>query len=239
MGNKKERLIIAFTTLILIAVIIFSIFNWSTITYLFNQVSSGTVVVKEYLLSLGITGVIAMSVVMIACFFFPVLSSVPIQLASAISYGLWGGLIHVSLSIFMASQLAFLLTKSTLALSSKKKKEEHRLMEEKIKNSKRSIYYFLFLAYLAPFVPFLVIHMVAADSGMKWWKYALITFFGPIPDIIITLWAGVKITTSSSPIVSYIILLVIITIVILSMIYKKKLVDLIFTPKEKNKDEQQ
>ena len=237
MDNRKEGLIITFTTIILITVIIFSILNWNTITYLFNQVSSGTVAVKEYVLSLGVTGVIAMTVVMIVCFFFPFLSSVPIQLTSAVSYGLFWGFVHVSLSIFMASQLAFLLTKSTLALSSKKKKEEHRLMEEKIKNSKRSIYYFLFLAYLAPFVPFLVIHMVAADSGMKWWKYALVTFFGPLPDIIVTLWAGVKITTSSSPIISYIILLVIVTIVVLSMIYKKKIIDLIFTPKEKNKNE--
>lgn len=238
MKIKKERLVILTTLLILTAVIIFSIFNWETIKYLFNQVSSGTVVVKEYVLSLGITGVIAMTIVMIICFFFPFVSSVPIQLASAVSYGLWGGLVHVSLSIFMASQLAYLLTKSTLFLSSNKKKEEHRLMEEKIKNSKRSIYYFLFLAYLAPFVPFLVIHMIAADSGMKWWKYALVTLIGPIPDIIATLWAGVKITSSSSPIVSFIILLVIITIVVLTMIYKKKIVDWIFTPKEKNKNEQ-
>lgn len=234
--SKKEKLIIIITGSLLAAVIIFSIFNWSTITYLFKEVSSGTVVVKDYVLSLGITGVIAMSIIMIACFFFPFLSSVPIQLTSAISYGFWGGFIHVTLSIFIASQLAFLLTKSTLVLSSPKKKEEQRLMEEKIKNSKRSIYYFLFLAYLAPFIPFLVIHMVAANSGMKWWKYALVTLFGPIPDILITLWAGVKITTSS-PIVAYIILVVIIIIVVFSMIYKNKLVDLIFKPKDENKDE--
>ena len=142
--TKKEKSIIIITGSLLAAVIIFSIFNWSTIAYLFKEVASGTVVVKDYVLSLGITGVIAMSIVMIVCFFFPFLSSVPIQLTSAISYGLWGGLIHVTLSIFIASQLAFLFTKTTLVLSSPKKKEEQRLMEEKIKNSKRSIYYFLF-----------------------------------------------------------------------------------------------
>jgi uncharacterized membrane protein YdjX (TVP38/TMEM64 family) len=239
MGNKKEKAIIIGTVLILVALVLFSIFNWSTVAYLFHQVSLGAVVVKDYVLSLGITGVIALSIVMIVCFFFPFISSVPIQLTSAVSYGLWFGGLHVALSVFLASQLAFLFTKSTLFLSSKKKREEHRLMEEKIKNSKRSIYYFLFLAYLAPFVPFLVIHMVAADSGMKWWKYALVTLIGPLPDIIVTLWAGVKITTSSSPIVSYIILVVIIVIVVLSMVYKNKLVDFIFTPKEKDKNEQQ
>lgn len=231
--TKKEKTIILITGLLLAAVVTFSVFNWSTITYLFKEVSSGTVVVKEYVLSLGITGVIAMSIVMIACFFFPFLSSVPIQLTSAVSYGFWGGLVHVAFSIFVASQLAYLFTKTTQVLSSPKKKEEQRLMEEKIRNSKRSIYYFLFLAYLAPFIPFLVIHMVAANSGMKWWKYALITLFGPIPDIAVTLWAGVQIT-SSSPIVAYIILVVIIIIVVLSMIYKNKLVDWIFKPKEES-----
>ncbi len=234
--SKKEKSIIIITGSLLAAVIIFSIFNWSTIVYLFKEVSSGTVVVKETVLTLGITGVIAMSVVMIVCFFFPFLSSVPIQLTSAISYGLWGGFIHVTLSIFIASQLAFLFTKTTQVLSSPKKKEEQRLIEEKIKNSKRSIYYFLFLAYLAPFIPFLVIHMVAANSGMKWWKYALVTLLGPIPDILVTLWAGVKIT-SAHPIVAYIILVVIIIIVVFSMIYKNKLVDWIFKPKEENKYE--
>ena len=237
MSNKKEKVIIAITALILTVFIVYSIFNWSTISYLFKQVSSGAEVVEEYVLSLGITGVIAMSIVMIVCFFFPFISSVPIQLTSAVSYGLLLGFVHVSASVFIASQLAFLFTKTSLALSSRKKKEEHRIMEEKIKNSKRSMYYFLLLAYLAPFIPFLVIHMVAADSGMKWWKYALITLLGPMPDIIITLWAGVKITTSSSPIISYILLVAIIAIVILSMIYKKKIIDWIFTPKEKTRDE--
>ena len=237
MSNKKEKAIILVMIAVLTALIVFSIFNWDIIVYLLKQVSSGTVIVKEYVLSLGITGVIAMSIVMIVCFFFPFISSVPIQLTSAVSYGLWLGLLHVALSIFIASQLAYLFAKSSLFLSSKKRREEQRQMEEKIQNSKRSIFYFLFIAYLAPFVPFLIIHMVAANSGMKWWKYALVTLLGPIPDIVITLWAGVKITSSSTPIISYIILIVIIIVVVLSLIYKNKLVDLIFTPKEKNKDE--
>ena len=237
MSNKKEKIVIISTALILTLITIFAIFNWNVITYLFSQVSSGTVVVKEYVQSLGITGVLAMSIIMIICFFFPFISPVPIQLTSAISYGIGYGFIHVGLSVFIASQLAYLFTKITLFLSSKKKTEEQRLMEEKIRNSKRSIYYFILLAYLAPFVPFLIIHMVAAQSGIKWWKYALVTLIGPMPDIIITLWAGVKITSSSTPITSYVILIVIIAIVVLSMIYKNRLVDYIFKPKEKSNNE--
>lgn len=236
MRNKKEKLIILITLCALIGILLFSIFNWEIISYLFKQVVSGASIVKEYVLSLGVIGGIAITLIIVALFFFPIISSIPAQLASAVSYGLPLGILHVSLSVFLASQLAFLFTRSALLLSSEKRRQEHRLMEEKIKNSKRSIYVFLFLAYLAPFVPFLLIHMVAANSGMKWWKYALITLLGPLPDIVVTLWAGVKITTSSSPITSYIILLVIIVCVVASITYKEKIIDFIFAPKEK-KDE--
>lgn len=236
MRSKKERLILLFTALILIGILVFSIFEWEIISYLFKQVVSGASIVKDYVLSLGVLGVIAITLVIVVLFFFPIISSVPVQLASAVSYGLPFGVLHVSLSIFLASQLAFLFTRSAVLLSSEKRRKEHLLMEEKIKNSKRSIYVFLFLAYLAPFVPFLLIHTVAASSGMKWWKYALITLLGPLPDVVITLWAGVKITTSSSPLTSYIILMVIIACVVASIVYKDRIVDFIFAPKEK-KDE--
>lgn len=236
MRSKKERLILSFTALILIGILVFSIFEWEIISYLFKQVVSGASIVKDYVLSLGVLGASAITLVIVVLFFFPIISSVPVQLASAVSYGLPLGVLHVSLSIFLASQLAFLFTRSAVLLSSEKRRKEHLLMEEKIKNSKRSIYVFLFLAYLAPFVPFLLIHTVAASSGMKWWKYALITLLGPLPDVVITLWAGVKITTSSSPLTSYIILLVIIVCVVVSIAFKDRIIDFIFAPKEK-KDE--
>jgi uncharacterized membrane protein YdjX (TVP38/TMEM64 family) len=236
MRSKKERLILSFTALILIGILVFSIFEWEIISYLFKQVVSGASIVKDYVLSLGVLGASAITLVIVVLFFFPIISSVPVQLASAVSYGLPLGVLHVSLSIFLASQLAFLFTRSAVLLSSEKRRKEHLLMEEKIKNSKRSIYVFLLLAYLAPFVPFLLIHTVAASSGMKWWKYALITLLGPLPDVVITLWAGVKITTSSSPLTSYIILLVIIVCVVVSIAYKDRIIDFIFAPKEK-KDE--
>ena len=236
MKNKKERLILSITLFFLIGILAFSIFEWEIISYLFKQVVSGASIVKEYVLSLGVLGVIAITLVIVMLFFFPIISSLPLQLASAVSYGLPLGILHVSLSVFLASQLAFLFTRSAFFLSSEKQRQKHLLMEEKIQNSKRSIYVFLFLAYLAPFVPFMLIHTVAANSGMKWWKYALITLLGPLPDIVITLWAGVKITTSTSPLTSYIILMVIIACVVASIVYKDRIVDFIFAPKEK-KDE--
>ena len=235
MRTKKELALVIITGVILTLIAVFSLINWSTIKFLFTQLFEGVDILQEYVLDLGVVGYICMALIIIFCFFFPFISSLPIQLTSALSYGLWMGLFHVWFSIVIASQLLFLFTKDVRFFSSKKKREEHLILEEKIQNSNRSIFFVLFLAYLAPFFPFLIIHTVAANSGMKWWKYFLVTALGPIPDIFLTLWVGVKITNSSSPAFSFGLLLFIIAIIVLSMIFKNKLVDFIFTPKkEKN-----
>lgn len=233
--NKKEKILLCFAAIVIVAITIFSILNWDIIIHLFKEMVTGVSIVKEYVLSLGVSGVLSISFIIIVCFFFPVISSVPVQLASTVSYGLPLSIIHVMLSVFIASQLAFLFTRVIRVFQSEKQRKKQLEMEEKIRNSNRSILTFLFLAYLAPFIPFMLIHIVAANSGMKWWKYALVTLIGPLPDIVVTLWLGEKVTTSSSPIVSYSILLVIIICVALSLIYKEKIVDLIFTPKLKEK----
>lgn len=236
MKTKKELVLVIITAVALSLIAVFSLINWSTIKFLFTQLFEGVDILKEYVLELGIVGFICMAIIIVFCFFFPFISSIPIQLTSALSYGLWWGLLHVLLSIFIANQLLYLILKDVNFFSSKKKRQEHLLLEEKIQNSNRSIYFVLFLAYLAPFFPFLIIHTVAANSGMKWWKYTLVTTLCPIPDILATLWVGVKITNSSSPAFSFGLLFFIIAIIVLSMIFKNKLIDLIFTPKKEKTD---
>ncbi|MBR6737357.1 MAG: TVP38/TMEM64 family protein [Clostridia bacterium] len=235
MLTKKNVILLTLSLTVIIAVTVFSIFNWDVITFLFTQMTTGVDILKEYVLSLGIVGVLCISLIIIVCFFFPVISSVPIQLTSALTYGLPFATVHVLISIFIASQLVFLFSKTLTIFSTKKQIEERKELELKIKNSKRSILTFIVLAYLAPFIPFMLIHTVAANSGLKWWKYSLVTLIGPIPDIIVTLWAGVKIT-SSSPVISYVLLVVIIVCVVLSIVFKNKIVDFIFKPKDTIKE---
>ena len=232
--SKKETLLLTATAAVLLALSIFAACNWETILRLFREMVSGVAIVKENILELGIPGVLILSLIMIVCFFFPVVSSIPVQLASAVSYGLPFGIVHVTLSVFVASQIAFLLVRSSRVFQSPKQRKKQEEMEAKIQGSRRSIMGFLFLAYLAPCVPFLLIHMVAANSGMKWWKYALVTLLGPIPDVVTTLYLGSKIATASSPVTSLVILLVIIGCVSLSLIYKEKIVDWVFLPKDES-----
>ena len=74
MKNKKERLILSITLFFLIGILAFSIFEWEIISYLFKQVVSGASIVKEYVLSLGVLGVIAITHVIVMLFFFPIIS---------------------------------------------------------------------------------------------------------------------------------------------------------------------
>ncbi len=231
MKHKKEKILLILTICAFLALIIFSLCQWETIVYLFKQMVAGVSVVKEYVLSLGIVGVLAISLLIIVGFFFPIISSIPLQLTSAVCYGLPFGILHVLASVVIASQLVFLCNRSIRVFQSPRQRKKRLQMEEKIRTSRRKIEVFLLLAYLAPFVPFLIIHTVAADSGMSWKKYSLITLIGPIPDIVITLWLGQKITTGTSPVVSYATLLFVVICVVLSIIYKDKLIDLIFKPK--------
>lgn len=234
--HKKKRIMLSSLALAVLAIIVaFSLWNWDIIIHLCYEMISGVAVAKEYILDAGVVGFIAISVLIILFFFFPVISSVPIQIASAISYGLPFGIAHVILSVFIASQLNFLFVKCFHSLKNKKRREKQKELEEKIQNSRRSVEIFLMLAYVAPFVPFFLIHTVAAGSGMKWWKYSLITFFGPIPDIVLTLWLGVKIT-SSTPVVSYVIFMVIVLCVVLSLTFKEKILDFVFVPKKEGRN---
>ena len=71
---------------------------------------------------------------------------------------------------------------------------------------------------------------------MKWWKYALVTLLGPLPDIVTTLYLGSKIATTSSPATSLIVLLLVIGCICLSLIYKEKIIDWVFAPKKESED---
>lgn len=234
--SKKEKILLLVTVALLLALGIFALCNWSTFLMLFKEMVTGVEIVRESILDLGIVGVLLISLIIIICFFFPVISSIPVQLASVVAYGLPFAIVHVSLSVFVASQIAFLLVRSFRILQSPKQRKKQEEMEAKIQNSSRSIMMFLFLAYLAPFVPFMLIHIVAANSGMKWWKYALVTLFGPLPDVVVTLYLGTKIATTSSPVTSLVVLLLVIGCVSLSLIYKEKIVDWVFLPKKESED---
>ncbi len=232
--TKRDKILLIISGVILLVVTIFVSAFWDTAYSIFQRMLNGVDLVEEYIQSFGITGVIAMMMIMVFSFFVPVVSSVPVQVACGISYGFWGGSIIVWLSMFIATQLLYLFRQNLRAFSSPKQIEKRKELEKLIKDSNRNIYFAIMLAYVMPAIPFLVICNLAA-SGLKYEKYTLITSLGMIPDILVTLFLGKKLL-SSSPTASIITLIAIITIIVLSIIFSDKLVYLAFSSKKKNKD---
>ncbi|MCI5745456.1 MAG: VTT domain-containing protein [Erysipelotrichaceae bacterium] len=236
--KKLDIFLLALTILIFAFIIFFCIFNWHLVIDLLNVIINGKDVVKDYMAQFNFVGVIAISLLIIFCFFFPFFSSLPLQIICLFSYGYIKGSIIVSLSIAIASQLLFILQKNMKSfIFSKKQKEKQRKIEERIKNSKRNINAVMALLYVIPCIPFLIISSIACRSNMKWWKYTLFTFLGPIPEVFVTLFLGEKVTSASSPILSFIILVFMILLVVLSLIFKDKLIYFIFKPMESKQDE--
>ena len=137
--TKKEKIIIIATSAILLAIILFAIFNWQVISFLFTQMTEGVTDLGEFVRDLGILGVLAITLIIVVCFFVPVISSIPLQIVSAVSYGMPFGTLHVALSVFIASQLAFLFTRTIRVFTSEKHKREQREMEEKMKLGQKQL----------------------------------------------------------------------------------------------------
>lgn len=232
--TKRNIILLVVTAALILGIIVFCIVNWEIVHNLFVKVISGTEIMKEYILSLGWIGKVACMVLIIICFFFPFISSLPVQIACGITYGILEGTIIIAFSYMVASQLLFLFKQDAKLFYSKKRLKKQQELADKIKNSSRGIDKAMLIAYVVPFVPFLIISNVAA-AGLKYWKYLLYTTLGPIPEIIITIYLG-KTLLNKSPIASIISLIIIIAIVILSIVYNDKIVDFIFIKREKKEN---
>ncbi len=234
--TKRDKILLCLSAIILVTISVFLIAFWDAAYSVAGRLLNGVELVEDYIKSLGIPGIIAMMLIMIICFFIPVISSLPIQIACGISYGflLGGGI--VLLSFFIAVQLLYLFRQNLRMFSSPRHLQKKLELETMIKESNRSVYLALIIAYLLPGIPFLVISNLAA-SGLNYRKYTLATVLGMIPDIATTIFVGEKLL-SSSPTASIITLIAIVVIITLSIIFNDKLVKMVFAPKNKKSNDQ-
>ncbi len=233
--TNKDKILLIISSIILLLITIFLIVFWDTAYSIMEKMLNGVELVEDYIKSFGITGIIVMVIIMIICFFFPVISSMPIQIACGISYGMLGGGAIVLIAFFIATQMLYLFRQNLKAFSSPKQLEKRLELEKMIEESNRNIYFALIIAYLFPGIPFLVISNLAA-SGLKYPKYTLVTVLGMIPDIITTIFVGEKLL-SSSPVASIVTLIAIIVIIVLSIIFNDKLIRWVFAPKKNKSSE--
>ncbi len=229
--TTKDKLLLSLSALILVAIAIFLI-RYRNIAYsLAEKMLRGVDLVEEYIHSLGLIGITIMILIMIFCFFFPMISSIPVQIACGITYGILGGSAIAMLALILATQLLYLFRQNLKVFSSPKQIQKRKELEKMIAESDRNLYFALLIAYLLPAVPYLVISNLAA-SGLNYRKYTLVTVLGMIPDLVCTIFLGEKML-STSPIASIITLIVMVIVITLSIIFNDKLLTWVFAPKKK------
>lgn len=229
--KKSELIALIITGIVFLFILLFSVFNWKSVSSLVTMLISKTHMVKDYIRSFGFVGILILFLIIVSCFFFPVISSLPAQIAVGLSYGLFEGTIIVTLAFFVASQIYYLLRKD-LKIISKRKSIHDDKIKNIIQNSSVNIHLAMLISYIVPFIPFIVISGLAYDGLKKYWQYLLYTLIGPIPEVIFTLYVG-EILLEKSPIATIITLLIIIIVVVFSILFKDKIISFIFRPKKK------
>lgn len=233
--RKRDLTLLIVTVAILSAIALFAILNWSTLITFIKMLLEKTDLVKDFIRSFGFPGKLVLFLIIVACFFFPVISSLPAQVALGLAYGLFEGSIIVSLAFFTAAQIYYLIRKDMRILSKRKKKKDAKI-KEMIANSDVNIHFAMVLSYVFPFIPFIIISGLAYDGLKKYWQYFLYTLFGPVGEVVFTLFVGEKLL-NSSPIATFITLIFIIIVVFLSIVFKDKMIEFIFRPKKEGRSE--
>ena len=185
--KKKDLILIAITIVLILGITIFAIEYWNVVYSLLSLLISKTELVKDFIQGYGWISRIVLFLIIVSCFFFPVISSLPAQIALGMTYGLLEGSIIVSLAFFTASQIYYLIRKDINIIRPKRQIKEKEL-KEKINNSSVNIHVALLIAYIAPFIPFILISSLAYDGLKKYWQYFLYTLIGPIGEVVFTLY---------------------------------------------------
>lgn len=233
--SKKQKTILIFSIVVILCLISLCIIFYDEVIKMLDTLLNKTDELKDLIEGLGIIGVLVIGICILLLFFFPVVTSVPLQICLGLTYGILNAAFIIWISLTIAHQMLFLFSRSMKIFYSKKRLEEQKRLEDMIKNSKRGINTIMLLAYVVPFIPFLIISMVAISSGMKYRRYFLYTTLGPIPEIFVTLYLGEKLV-ATSPLASMIFVILLLIIVVLCFIFKSKIIDLIFNGNKKKKE---
>ncbi len=233
--NNKQKFILLVSIIVLLSLVTVCLVFYKEVIELINMLLNKTDQLKIFISRLGFKGIAAIFVCIVLLFFFPVVTSVPLQIALGLTYGILVATLIIWVALTIAHQAIYLFSRNMKTFYSKKRLKQQQELEEMIKSSSRGINTILLFSYVVPFVPFLIISMVAISSGMSYRRYTLFTTIGPIPEIIVTLIIGQKLV-ASSPLASMIFVIMLLIIVILCFVFKGKIIEWIFKGRSKKGD---
>ncbi len=229
--SYKDKLILIITAILVLVLLICAVIFWDDFYRFFDIIIQGSGNVGKYVRDLGYIGVLLLGGSIFIIYLIPVLSSVVFQMTAGLAYGVLLGTVLVGISIGLGSQLVYLFYRNYKILSNPKRSAKLVKLQQQIADSGRSVPMVLFISYFIPGIPFVMVSTIGAVSGIKYWKYFLLTFFGPWLEIAFTVALG-RALVAISPIATMILVVVLLTLIVLSFVFRDKIINTIFTPQK-------
>jgi uncharacterized membrane protein YdjX (TVP38/TMEM64 family) len=128
--------------------------------------------------------IIFLPIITLTVLFVPLLLS-PLAVIAGIVFGPLLGSIIILLSATLGAVVAFLIGRYFLHGFFYKKFKKNKIYRKMLEEEHKHILKFLFTSRLFPKLPFDIVSFMAGITTMEVWKFALATFLGMVPLVLI------------------------------------------------------
>ena len=216
--NKKTKVFKYGLIIIVIALFI------GLIVYLFPVIKNlstpeGQLNFKNHVANMGILGYLALFGLQFAQIFLIILPGEPIEVLAGMCYGGFGGLLFVTISVFIITSIVFLLVrkfgrKFVYGFCSKEKIE--KIENSKIFKNPKKLEWIMLILFLIPGTPKDLLVYIAGLLPLKPLRFILISTFARFPSVISSTFAGSSIISGNwkFSVIIYVITFLIVGIII-------------------------
>lgn len=190
--SKKAKV---FKYVLVIIVIILLI---GLIVYLFPVMKNlstpeGQVEFKNQVESMGVLGYLALFGLQFAQIFLIVLPGEPIEILAGMCYGGFGGLIFITLSVFIITNIIFFTVRKfgrKFVYSFCNKERIEKIENSKLFKNPKKIEWIMLILFLIPGTPKDLLVYIAGLLPLKPLRFVLISTFARLPSVISSTYAG-------------------------------------------------
>ena len=185
----------AFKYILFIVVVVVII---GLIVYLFPVVRNlstpeGQLEFKNHVASMGIIGYLALFGLQFAQIFLIIIPGEPIEVLAGMCYGGIGGLIFITISVFITTTIVFLAVRKfgrRFVYSFCSKEKIDKIENSKLFKNPKKIEWIMLILFLIPGTPKDLIVYIAGLLPLKPIRFILISTFARIPSVISSTFAG-------------------------------------------------
>ena len=202
MDSRLSKRVKAFKYILLIIVIALCV---GLIIYLFPVVRDlstpeGQLNFKDHVANMGFLGYLALFGLQFAQIFLIIIPGEPIEVLAGMCYGGLGGLIFITISVFIITSIVFLAVRKfgrKFVYSFCSKERIEKIENSKLFKDPKKIEFIMLILFLIPGTPKDLVVYIAGLLPLKPLRFILISTFARLPSVISSTFAGNSIVTGN------------------------------------------